>query len=89
MELAGQQFAELSSHHPDEPRLAGVQQRLANAWLERGEQALQEADLTTASAALMQAKRLSDAPALTEGLSAALALCSRLRSSLWQNHPHR
>lgn len=74
LELAGQQFAELSSHHPDEPRLAGVQQRLANAWLERGEQALQEADLTTASAALMQAKRLlPDAPALTEGLSAALA----------------
>ena len=44
------------------------------AWLQSGEQALQDADVDTASAALIQAKRLlPQAPALTEGLSAALA----------------
>lgn len=74
LDLAGQQLEELRSDYPDEQRITVLQQRLANAWLESGERALQDADLETASAALMQAKRLlPQAPALTEGLSAALA----------------
>lgn len=72
--LAGQQLEALSSTHAEDPRLADLQQRLANAWLAAGEQALQASDIETASAALIQAKRLlPQAPALTEGLSAALA----------------
>lgn len=72
--LAGQQLDELSNTYADEPRLLELQQALANAWLAKGEQALQNADLTAASAALIQAKRLlPQAPALTEGLSAALS----------------
>lgn len=71
--LAGQQLEELSSTHAEDPRFLELQQRLANAWLAKGEQALQNADIETASAALIQAKRLlPQAPALTEGLSAAL-----------------
>lgn len=71
---AGQQLESLRENHPDEPRLDALQQRLASAWLETGEQALKEADIDTASAALTQAKRLlPQAPALTEGLSSALA----------------
>ncbi|HKM38139.1 MAG TPA: hypothetical protein VJY83_10950 [Thiopseudomonas sp.] len=71
---AGQQLESLRENHPDEPRLDALQQRLATAWLQTGEQALKEADIDTASAALTQAKRLlPQAPALTEGLSSALA----------------
>lgn len=71
--LAGQQLADLRDKHPDEPRIVDLQQRLANAWLAAGEQALKEADVDTASAALIEAKRLlPQAPALTEGLHAAL-----------------
>lgn len=73
LDLAGQQLTELRVKHPDQPRIADLQQRLANAWLSTGEQALQEADVDTASAALIEAKRLlPQAPALTEGLHAAL-----------------
>ena len=71
---AGQQLESLRENHPAEPRLDALQQRLATAWLQTGEQALKEADIDTASAALTQAKRLlPQAPALTEGLSSALA----------------
>lgn len=73
LDLAGQQLANLRSNYPDEPRLADLQQRLAHAWLAAGEQALKEADVDTASAALIEAKRLlPQAPALTQGLDAAL-----------------
>ena len=73
LELAGQQFNDLRINHPDEPRIVILQQRLADAWLASGEQALQDGDVETASAALIQAKRLlPQAPALTEGLSAAI-----------------
>ncbi len=72
--LANQQLAELRNNHPEEQRIYVLSQRLATAWLETGEQALKDGDVETASAALMQAKRLlPQAPALTEGLSAALA----------------
>ena len=74
LDLAGQQLVTLRDQFADEQRLAALQQRLASAWLQSGEQALQDADVDTASAALIQAKRLlPQAPALTEGLSAALA----------------
>lgn len=73
LDLAAQQFDSLRINYPDEPRIADLQQRLASAWLATGEQALQEADVDTASAALIEAKRLlPQAPALTEGLDAAL-----------------
>lgn len=74
LEPAGQQLDALRQTHPNDLRLDTLQQRLATAWLANGEQALKEADIDTASAALMQAKRLlPQAPALTEGLSSALA----------------
>ena len=74
LELAGQQLKALRQNHPDKPRINVLQQRLASAWLAAGEQALKNADVETASAALIQAKRLlPQAPALTEGLSAAIA----------------
>ena len=75
LELAGQQLKALRQSHSDEPRIAPLQQRLASAWLATGEQALKDADLEKASAALTQAKRLlPQAPALTEGLSTAIAV---------------
>ncbi len=74
LKLAGQQLKALRQSHPDESRLDALQQRLATAWLATGEQALKDADIETASAALIQAKRLlPQAPALTEELSAAIA----------------
>lgn len=74
LESAGQQLDALRGSDPSEPRLEELQQRLATAWLATGEQALKDADIDTASAALMQAKRLlPKAPALTQGLSTALA----------------
>ena len=74
LESAGQQLKALRQNHPDQPGINVLQQRLANAWLAAGEQALKDADVETASAALIQAKRLlPQAPALTEGLSAAIA----------------
>lgn len=74
LDLAGEQLQGLRDKHPDEQRLDLLQQRLATAWLEVGEHALQNSDVETASAALIQAKRLlPQAPALTEGLSAAIA----------------
>ena len=74
LESAGQQLDALRERDPSEPRLDELQQRLATAWLATGEQALKDADIDTASAALMQAKRLlPKAPALTQGLSTALA----------------
>lgn len=76
--LAGQQLEELSSSHAEDPRFSELQQRLANAWLARGEQALHDADIEAASAALIQAKRLlPQAPALTKGLSAALSAAKK------------
>lgn len=74
LQQAAQQLAELQRNHADEPRIADLQQRLADAWLASGEQALQDGDIDAASAALIQAKRLlPQAPALTEGLSSAIA----------------
>lgn len=71
--LAGQQLDTLRKNHPDEPRITDLQQRLASAWLAAGEHALKDADVNAASAALIEAKRLlPQAPALTEGLRAAL-----------------
>lgn len=74
LDLASQQLQGLRASHPDEQRLDLLQQQLATAWLEAGERALQNSDIEAASAALIQAKRLlPQAPALTEGLSAAIA----------------
>ncbi len=74
LDLAGQQLQGLRDSHPDEQRVDLLQQQLATAWLEAGEQALQNSDVEAASAALIQAKRLlPQAPALIEGLSAAIA----------------
>ena len=74
VELASQQLDALRLSHPDDSRIDLLQQRLANAWLAAGGQALKDADVEAASAALIQAKRLlPQAPALTEGLSAAIA----------------
>ena len=74
VELASQQLDALRLSHPDDSRIDILQQRLANAWLAAGGQALKDGDVEAASAALIQAKRLlPQAPALTEGLSAAIA----------------
>ena len=71
---AEQQLQTLGADYSDDERLPALQQRLAAAWLKNGQQALQNADVLAASTALMHAKRLmSQAPALTEGLSTALA----------------
>ena len=73
LDLAGQELTDLRGKYPNEQRIADLQQRLASAWLSAGEQALKEADVDTARAALIEAKRLlPQAPALTEGLHAAL-----------------
>ncbi len=72
--VAGQQLEDLRIAYPEDERLPVLQQRLATAWLNNGQQALQNADLAAASTALMHAKRLlPQAPALTEGLRSALA----------------
>lgn len=71
---AEQQLQALGADYSDDERLPALQQRLAAAWLKNGQQALQNADVLAASTALMHAKRLMpQAPALTEGLSTALA----------------
>ena len=71
---AEQQLQALGADYSDDERLPALQQRLAAAWLKNGQQALQDADVLAASTALMHAKRLMpQAPALTEGLSTALA----------------
>lgn len=71
---AEQQLQTLGADYSDDERLPALQQRLAAAWLKNGQQALQNADVLAASTALMHAKRLMpQAPALTEGLSTALA----------------
>lgn len=71
---AEQQLQTLHADYSDDERLPALQQRLAAAWLKNGQQALQNADVLAASTALMHAKRLMpQAPALTEGLSTALA----------------
>ena len=71
---AEQQLQTLGADYSDDERLPALQQRLAAAWLKNGQQALQDADVLAASTALMHAKRLMpQAPALTEGLSTALA----------------
>ena len=72
--LAGEQLEVLRHQFPDDQRVIGAQQRLASAWLQSGQQALQQADVGAATTALMHAKRLlPQAPALTAGLGAALA----------------
>ena len=74
LDEAGQQLEVLKVDYPDDHRLLVLQHHLANAWLNNGQNALQNADLVAASTALMQAKRLMpQAPALTEGLRSALA----------------
>ena len=71
---AEQQLQTLGADYSDDERLPAMQQRLAGAWLKNGQQALQNADVLAASTALMHAKRLMpQAPALTAGLSTALA----------------
>ena len=71
---AEQQLQALRADYSGDERLSVLQQRLAAAWLKNGQQALQDADVLAASTALMHAKRLMpQAPALTEGLSTALA----------------
>ena len=71
---AEQQLQTLGADYSDDERLPALQPRLAAAWLKNGQQALQNADVLAASTALMHAKRLMpQAPALTEGLSTALA----------------
>ena len=71
---AEQQLQTLGADYSDDERLPVLQQRLAAAWLKNGQQALQDSDVLAASTALMHAKRLMpQAPALTEGLSTALA----------------
>ncbi len=71
---AEQQLQTLGADYSDDERLPALQQRLAAAWLKNGQQALQDSDVLAASTALMHAKRLMpQAPALTEGLSTALA----------------
>ncbi|MFC5696088.1 hypothetical protein ACFPU0_11035 [Pseudomonas sp. GCM10022186] len=54
-------------------RLAQYQRRLADAWLKRGQAALQQGDLDNATKALSHARSLMPrAPALTTGLNDAL-----------------
>lgn len=55
------------------PNLEGYQRRLAEAWLQRGQKALERGDMKAAATALGNARALMpQAPALTDGLDGRL-----------------
>lgn len=65
-----------------DPRLEQYQRQLAEAYLQRGQQALQAGDLDTAAKALGQARGLMpQAPALTTGLEGAIGLAREAEST--------
>lgn len=66
---ADQLLADADARGVDPERLAPYQRRLADAYLQLGQQALQDGDLNTATTALSRARSLLPAaPALTAGL---------------------
>ncbi len=63
----------LETHAAGDTRLEQYQRQLAEAWLQRGQTALQEGDLDNAAKALSHARSLMpQAPALTTGLNGAI-----------------
>ena len=74
LEAAERQLASLEQRASGDTRLQQYQRQLAEAYLLRGQQALQKGDLDRATKALSQARSLMpQAPALTTGLDGAIA----------------
>ncbi|UTW06018.1 PA5502 family lipoprotein [Pseudomonas benzenivorans] len=74
LEAAERQLAALQQRADGDTRLEQYQRQLAEAYLLRGQQALQSGDLDRATKALSQARSLMpEAPALTTGLDGAIA----------------
>lgn len=71
LEAAGQNLERLRTQ--DDPQAERYQRLLADAWLQRSQQALEHGDLNAATTALARARALMPkAPALTNGLGGAL-----------------
>ncbi|UCO98300.1 hypothetical protein LF844_00320 [Metapseudomonas lalkuanensis] len=70
---AGTQLKGLEERAAGDTRLEQYQRQLADAWLKRGQDALQQGDLDNATKALSHARSLMpQAPALTTGLDGAI-----------------
>lgn len=68
LEAAGATLEQLRRQKSSAPALDGYQRLLADAWLQRSQQALEKGDLNTATTALTKARSLMPkAPALTGG----------------------
>ncbi|MOA12802.1 hypothetical protein D3C78_1328230 [compost metagenome] len=68
LEAAGATLEHLRRQESSAPALEGYQRLLADAWLQRSQQALEKGDLNTATTALTKARSLMPkAPALTGG----------------------
>ncbi len=68
LEAAGATLERLRQQESSAPALDGYQRLLADAWLQRSQQALEKGDLNTATTALTKARTLMPkAPALTGG----------------------
>jgi len=68
LEAAGATLEHLRRQESSAPTLDGYQRLLADAWLQRSQQALEKGDLNTATTALTKARSLMPrAPALTGG----------------------
>ena len=71
LEAAGLTLGHLREQ--DDPQAESYQRLLADAWLQRSQQALEKGDLNAATTALARARALMPkAPALTNGLGGAL-----------------
>ncbi|WP_439886964.1 PA5502 family lipoprotein [Pseudomonas sp. MBLB4123] len=74
LEAAEARLAALQQRADGDTRLEQYQRQLAEAYLQKGQQALQSGDLDSATTALSHARRLMpQAPALTTGLDGAIA----------------
>ncbi|MBS7662799.1 hypothetical protein I0D00_12720 [Pseudomonas lalucatii] len=74
LEAAEARLDALQQRAGGDTRLEQYQRQLAEAYLQKGQQALQSGDLDSATTALSQARRLMpQAPALTTGLDGAIA----------------
>lgn len=78
---ADEQLAALQQRAAGDRRLEALQRQLADAYLERGQNALQHGDLDAATHALGRARSLKpQAPALTTGLDAAISQARKAQS---------
>ncbi|AYC30927.1 hypothetical protein D3880_00340 [Pseudomonas cavernae] len=82
---AESQLAALQPRAAGDTRLESLQRRLADAYMQQGQSALQRGDLDTASTALAQARSLMpQAPALTTGLDSAISQARSAKQSAAQ-----